>query len=73
MFVWTKVPQEHLQGKGSIDYAMSLMDGANVSIAPGRAFGENGEDYMRIALVENENRLRQAIRNIGRFTQNKPL
>jgi len=49
------------------------MDGANVSIAPGRAFGENGESYMRIALVENENRLRQAIRNIGRFIQNKPL
>jgi alanine-synthesizing transaminase len=73
MFVWTRVPDEHLQGGGSIDYAMSLMDGANVSIAPGRAFGENGEGYMRIALVENENRLRQAIRNISRFTQNKPI
>lgn len=73
MFVWARVPDEHLQGGGSIDYAMSLMDGANVSIAPGRAFGENGEGYMRIALVENENRLRQAIRNISRFTQNKPI
>ena len=73
VFVWARVPDEHLQGRGSIDYAMSLMDGANVSIAPGRAFGENGEGYMRIALVENENRLRQAIRNISRFTQNKPI
>jgi alanine-synthesizing transaminase len=73
MFVWARVPDEHLQGMGSIDYAMNLMDGANVSIAPGRAFGENGEGYMRIALVENENRLRQAIRNISRFTQNKPI
>ena len=73
MFVWAKVPQDHLQGRGSIDYAMELMDGANVSIAPGRAFGENGEGYMRIALVENENRLRQAIRNISRFVQDKPL
>jgi len=73
MFVWARVPDEHLQGMGSIDYAMKLMDGANVSIAPGRAFGENGEGYMRIALVENENRLRQAIRNISRFTQNKPI
>jgi len=73
MFVWARVPDEHLQGMGSIDYAMSLMNGANVSIAPGRAFGENGEGYMRIALVENENRLRQAIRNISRFTQNKPI
>jgi len=73
MFVWTKVAEEHLAGKGSIDYAMDLMDGANVAIAPGRAFGENGEGYMRIALVENENRLRQAIRNISRFVQSKPL
>jgi alanine-synthesizing transaminase len=73
MFVWTRVPKEHLDGKGSIDYAMDLMEGANVAIAPGRAFGENGEDCMRIALVENEKRLRQAIRNISRFVQKKPL
>ncbi len=73
MFVWTKVAEEHLAGKGTIDYAMDLMDGANVAIAPGRAFEENGEGYMRIALVENENRLRQAIRNISRFVQSKPL
>ena len=73
MFVWTKVAEEHLAGKGTIDYAMDLMDGANVAIAPGRAFGENGEGYMRIALVESENRLRQAIRNISRFVQSKPL
>ena len=73
MFVWAKVPQEHSKGKGSIDYAMDLMEYAEVSIAPGRAFGENGEDYMRIALVENEQRLRQAIRNISRFVQEKPI
>ena len=73
MFVWTKVPQEHSKGKGSIDYAMDLMEHAEVAIAPGRAFGENGEDYMRIALVENEQRLRQAIRNIGRFVRGVPI
>jgi len=73
MFAWAKVPEEHLQGKGSIDYAMDLMEYANVAIAPGRAFGENGEKHMRIALVENEQRLRQAIRNISRFVQQKPL
>jgi len=44
-----------------------------VAIAPGAAFGENGEGYMRIALVENEQRLRQAIRNISRFVQEKPI
>jgi alanine-synthesizing transaminase len=73
MFVWAKVPKEHSKGKGSIDYAMDLMEYAEVAIAPGRAFGENGEDYMRIALVENEQRLRQAIRNISRFVQEKPI
>ena len=73
MFVWTKVPKEHSKGKGSIDYAMDLLENAEVAVAPGRAFGENGEDYMRIALVENEQRLQQAIRNIGRFVQQKPV
>ena len=73
MFVWAKVPKEHSGGKGSIDYAMDLMEYAEVAIAPGRAFGENGEDYMRIALVENEQRLRQAIRNISRFVQQRPI
>jgi alanine-synthesizing transaminase len=73
MFVWAKVPPEHSKGKGSIDYAMDLMEYAEVAIAPGRAFGENGENYMRIALVENEQRLRQAIRNISRFIREKPV
>ncbi|MCP4455028.1 MAG: aminotransferase class I/II-fold pyridoxal phosphate-dependent enzyme [Planctomycetes bacterium] len=73
MFVWAKFTQEHSKGKGSIDYAMDLMEYADVAIAPGRAFGENGENYMRIALVENEQRLRQAIRNISRFNQEKPI
>jgi len=73
MFVWAKVPQEQMQDKGTVDYAMDLMEHAEVAIAPGRAFGENGEGYMRIALVENEQRLRQAIRNISRFAQQKPI
>jgi len=49
------------------------MEYAEVAIAPGRAFGENGEGYMRIALVENEQRLRQAVRNISRFINEKPI
>ena len=73
MFVWARVPDEHLGGKGTIDYAMDLMEYAEVAISPGRAFGENGEGYMRIALVENEQRLRQAVRNIGRFVNRKPV
>ena len=73
MFVWAKIPDEHLKGKGTIDYAMDLMEHAEVALAPGRAFGENGEKYVRIALVENQQRLRQAIRNISRFVQEKPI
>jgi alanine-synthesizing transaminase len=73
MFVWARVPEEHLKGKGTIDYAMDLMEYAEVAISPGRAFGENGEGYMRIALVENEQRLRQAVRNISRFINEKPI
>ncbi len=73
MFVWARVPEEHLRGKGTIDFAMDLMEHAEVAISPGGAFGEGGEGYMRIALVENEQRLRQAIRNISRFLQEKPI
>jgi alanine-synthesizing transaminase len=73
MFVWAQFTQEHSRGMGSIDYAMDLMEHAEVAIAPGRAFGENGENYMRIALVENEQRLRQAIRNINRYSLEKPI
>jgi alanine-synthesizing transaminase len=73
MFVWTRFPKEHSKGKGSIDFAMDLIEYANVAISPGRAFGENGEYCFRIALVENEHRIRQAIRNIGRYLQGKPV
>ncbi|MHC4638674.1 MAG: aminotransferase class I/II-fold pyridoxal phosphate-dependent enzyme [Planctomycetota bacterium] len=73
MFVWARVPDKHLKGKGTIDYALDLMDHAEVAVAPGRAFGERGEGYMRIALVENEQRLRQAVRNISRFIEEKPI
>jgi alanine-synthesizing transaminase len=73
MFVWAKAAEEHLNGRGTIDYAMDLMEHAEVAISPGRAFGEYGEGYFRIALVENEQRLRQAIRNISRYVQQRPV
>lgn len=66
MFVWAKVSDEHLAGQGTIDFAMRLMEDAEVSLSPGRGFGERGEKYVRIALVENELRLKQAIRQIDR-------
>ncbi len=72
MFVWTRVPDEHLHGMSTLDYTMDLMENAEVAVAPGRAFGENGEGFLRIALVENEQRLRQAMKQINRFVQAKP-
>ncbi|MGA2070637.1 MAG: aminotransferase class I/II-fold pyridoxal phosphate-dependent enzyme [Sedimentisphaerales bacterium] len=73
MFVWAKIPKEHLKGKNTIDYSMDLVEYAEVAVAAGGAFGENGEGYVRIALVENEQRLRQAVRNISRFVREKPV
>jgi len=66
MFVWARISDEHLAGKGTMDFAVRLMEEAEVALAPGRAFGQNGEGYVRIALVENEQRLRQAIRQMDR-------
>jgi alanine-synthesizing transaminase len=66
MFVWARVKDEHLAGQSTIDFTMRMMEEAEVALAPGRAFGENGEGYVRIALVENEQRLRQAIRQLVR-------
>ncbi|MBS3733881.1 MAG: aminotransferase class I/II-fold pyridoxal phosphate-dependent enzyme [Phycisphaerae bacterium] len=66
MFVWARVCDEHLAGQGTIDFAMRMLEEAEVALAPGRAFGENGEGYVRIALVENEHRLRQAMRQLNR-------
>jgi alanine-synthesizing transaminase len=66
MFVWAKIKNEHLKGGGTIDFCLRMMDEAEVALAPGRAFGENGEGYVRIALVENQHRLRQAMRNLER-------
>jgi alanine-synthesizing transaminase len=66
MFVWAKVAPEHLAGQGSIDFSLRMIEEAEVTLAPGRAFGQNGEGYLRIALVENKQRLQQAIRQLDR-------
>ena len=66
MFVWTPIPEPWQSQMGSIDFAMKLLEEANVAVSPGRGFGEAGEGYLRLALVENEQRLRQAVRQIGR-------
>jgi len=66
MFVWAKINPAHLKGEGTIDFCLRMMDEAEVALAPGRAFGENGEGYVRIALVENDQRLKQAMSNLER-------
>lgn len=66
MFVWAKISDEHLKGQSTIDFCLRMMDEAEVALSPGRAFGELGEKWVRIALVENEQRLRQAMRNLER-------
>ena len=66
MFVWARYPAEWRARLGSIDFAMKLLEEAEVAVSPGRGFGDLGEGYLRLALVENEHRLRQAVRQIGR-------
>jgi alanine-synthesizing transaminase len=72
MFVWAKYPAEWREKMGSIDFSMKLLEEAEVAVSPGRGFGELGEGYLRLALVENEHRLRQAVRQIGRCLQADP-
>jgi len=65
MFVWVQIPEPYRQ-MGSIEFTMECMKKAEVAVAPGRGFGEDGEGYLRIAVVENEQRLRQAVRQLRR-------
>ncbi|WP_201352423.1 LL-diaminopimelate aminotransferase [Hydrogenimonas urashimensis] len=66
MFVWAKIPKEALH-LGSLEFSKKLLTEAKVAVSPGIGFGEYGDQYVRIALIENEKRIRQAARNIKRF------
>jgi alanine-synthesizing transaminase len=66
MFVWSAMPEPWKSQMSSIDFAMKLLEEAHVAVSPGRGFGETGEGYLRLALVENAQRLQQAVRQIGR-------
>jgi len=63
MFAWAPIPKKY-QNKGSLRFARDLMIKANVAVSPGIAFGEYGEGFVRIGLVENEQRIRQAAKNV---------
>lgn len=66
MFVWAKLPEgkRHLK---SLEFSKQLLQRASVAVSPGVGFGEAGDEYVRIALIENENRIRQAARNIKKY------
>jgi len=70
MFAWAPLPPA-LRDMGSLEFSKQLLTEAEVAVAPGVGYGEDGEGFVRIAMVENEQRLRQAARNIRRFLSSK--
>jgi alanine-synthesizing transaminase len=73
MFVWAKVPDKWLKRMNTLDFAMMLLEHGDVAVSPGTGFGPAGEGYLRMALVENESRLRQAVRQIARCLERMEL
>ena len=66
MFVWAKVPEPWASRMDTMSFAQKLLEEGDVAVSPGSGFGPAGEGYLRLALVENENRLRQAVRQMAR-------
>ena len=62
MFVWAKLPKRF--NKDSLKFSLDILEKSNVAISPGIGFGKFGEGHIRIALVENRQRIRQAMKNI---------
>ena len=71
MFVWAKLPPAY-QEIGSLAFSKLLLQEADVAVSPGVGFGEYGEGYVRLGLVENTHRIRQAMRNMRGFLTQKP-
>ncbi len=70
MFVWAKIPKRYSDMR-SLEFAKKLIRDANVAVSPGIGFGQYGDDHVRFALIENEHRTRQALRNIKRLFRNE--
>jgi len=66
MFIWAKIP-ECAREMGSLEFSKELLLKAQVAVSPGIGFGKYGDEYVRIALIENEKRIRQAAKNIKHF------
>ncbi len=71
MFVWAPIPEPWRSRMSTMDFAMMLLEKADVAVSPGSGFGSAGEGFLRLALVENENRLRQAVRQIARCLEER--
>jgi alanine-synthesizing transaminase len=71
MFAWAPIP-EPFKDLGSVEFAKLLIEKASLAVSPGLGFGEYGEGFIRIALVENEHRIRQAARNLKKFLAQAP-
>jgi len=72
MFVWAPLPEAY-RAIGSLAFSKLLLEQAKVAVSPGIGFGEYGEGHVRLALVENRQRIRQAVRNIRSFLGRPPL
>ena len=70
MFAWCPIP-ENFKHLGSVEFAKLLIEKADIAVSPGLGFGEQGEGFVRIALVENEHRIRQAARSLKKFLSEK--
>ena len=73
MFVWAKIPEPFASTMTSMEFSAMLLEEADVAVSPGGGFGDAGEGFVRIALIENENRLRQAVRQIGKVVGERLL
>lgn len=71
MFVWAQIP-EKFRHMGSVEFSKLLLNGGGVAVSPGIGFGEYGEGYVRFGLIENEHRIRQALRGIKRVLRSDP-
>lgn len=72
MFLWAEIPDK-FKKLGSVDFSKLLMKEAKVAVSPGGGFGEGGDDHVRISLIENEHRTRQAIKNVKNFFKKEGL
>ncbi|MBK9675572.1 MAG: alanine transaminase [Betaproteobacteria bacterium] len=72
MYVWARIPEPY-RAAGSLEFAKALLAKAKVSVSPGIGFGDHGDDHVRFALIENESRIRQAVRGIKQMFRNDGL